>query len=74
MMFFISSFFSFSPLHVRRHLPYMIKKKKKKTVMKRLNQRAINPGPMEKLFTYTVHFVLITWISEVENAVLSSVL
>ena len=26
MMFFISSFFSFSPLHARRHFPYMIKK------------------------------------------------
>ena len=26
MMFSISSFFSFSPLHVRRHLPCMIKK------------------------------------------------
>ena len=25
MMFFIISFFSFSPLHVRRHLPYIIK-------------------------------------------------
>ena len=49
----------------------------KKTVLKQLNQWAINPGPMEKLsylFTYTVHFVLITWISELGNAVLSSVL
>ena len=35
----------------------------KKTVLIQLNQWAINPGPMEKLFTYTVHFVLITWIS-----------
>ena len=35
----------------------------KKTVLKQLNQWAINPGPMEILFTYTVHFVLITWIS-----------
>ena len=26
MMFFIISFFSFPPLHVRRHLPYIIKK------------------------------------------------
>ena len=26
MMFFIISFFSFSPLHVRRHLPYIINK------------------------------------------------
>ena len=70
-MFFISSFFPFSTLHVRRHLPHMMKKK---TVLIQLNQWAINPGPIEKLFTYTVHFVLITWISEVENAVLSSAL
>ena len=46
----------------------------KKTVLKQLNQWAINPGPMEILFTYTVHFLLITWISELGNAVLSSVL
>ena len=46
----------------------------KQTVLKQLNQWAINPGPMGKLFTYTVHFVLITWISELGNAVLSSVL
>ena len=32
MMFFISSFFSFSPIHVRRHLPYMIKKNRFETV------------------------------------------
>ena len=54
MMFFIISFFSFSPLHVRRHLPYIINK-----VLKQLNQWAINPGSMEKLLTHTVHFVLI---------------
>ena len=47
-------FFSFSPLHVRRHLPYIINK-----VLKQLNQWAINPGSMEKLLTHTVHFVLI---------------
>ena len=46
----------------------------KKTVLKQLNQWAINPGPMEKLFTYTIHFALITWISEVGNAVLSPIL
>ena len=46
----------------------------KKTVLKQFNQWAINTGPMEKLFTYTAHFVLITWISEVGDAVLSSVL
>ena len=47
-------FCSFSPLHVRRHLPYIINK-----VLKQLNQWAINPGSMEKLLTHTVHFVLI---------------
>ena len=63
--------FLFFSTHVRRHLPYIIKKK---TVLKQLNQWAINPEPMEKLFTYTVHFVLITWTSELGNAVFSSVL
>ena len=64
--FFIISFFSFSPLHVRRRLPYVIKDDTSKS-LKQLNQWAINLGPMEKLcylFTYAVHFVLITWIFE----------
>ena len=42
---------------------------------KQLKQWAINPGPMEKLnylFTYTVHFVLIIWTSELGSALLSS--
>ena len=44
-------------------------------ILKQLNQWAINPGPMEKLtylLTYAVHLVLITWISELGSAVLSS--
>ena len=75
-MFSIISFFFISPLHVRRHLPYKIKDDVVK-VLKQINQWAINPGPMLKLsylFTYAVHLVLITWISELGSAVLLSVL
>ena len=46
--FFIISFFSFSPLHVRRRLPYVIKDDTSES-LKQLNQWAINLGPMEKL-------------------------
>ena len=77
-MFFIiiSLFFSISPLHVRRCLPYIIKDDSSES-FKQLNQWAINPGPIEKLsslFTYAIHLVLITWISELGSAVSSSVL
>ena len=74
MMFFIISLFSFSPLNVRQHLPYTIKDDASDN---QLNQWVINPGPMEKLsylFTYTVHFVLITSICEQGSAAMSSVL
>ena len=47
---------------VRRHLPYIIK-----IFWKSLTNE---PGPIHKLFNYTVHFVLITWTSELGNAVL----
>ena len=46
-------------------------------VLKQFNQLAINPRTIEKLrhlFTYAVHLVLITWISELGSAVLSFVL
>ena len=75
-MFFIILFFSISPLHVRWHLPYLMKEDISK-ILKQLNQWAINPGPIEKLsylFTYAVHLALITWISEPGSTVLSSVL
>ena len=75
-MFFIISFFSFSPIHLKRHLPYIIKDDTSES-LKQLNQWAINPGPMEKLsylFTYADHLVLVTWISELGSAVLSSAL
>ena len=76
MMYFIISFFYFAPLHVRGHFPYIIKGDTSES-LEQLHQWAINPNQLEKLsylFTFTFHFVLITWIFELGGAVLSSVL
>ena len=67
--------FRFSLFLTSRQTAFALHNNKK--VLKQLNQWAINPGPMEKLsylFTYTVHFVFITWMSELGSALLSSLL
>ena len=59
MMIFIISFFSVSPLHVCRRLPYIIKDDSGEG-------RVTNPGSMEKLseiLAYAVHFVLTVSVS-----------
>ena len=52
MMIFVISFFSISPLHIWRRLPYVIKDDSGgglKRTLKQLNQPGTNPGQMEKL-------------------------
>ena len=46
MMFFITSFFSISPLYVKWLLPYIIKNNSSEGLLKQLNQSRANPGPM----------------------------
>ena len=76
MIFFITSFFYISPLRVGRRLPCVVGDGGGGWGLGGLGQWAVNLRPMRKLgylITYSVHLVLINWISELGTVVLSSI-